>query len=250
MLLEDMLHFMDSYLALPDFPDYEGALNGLQVEGPGRVAQVAAAVDAGEASIQDAVDRGCQLLLVHHGLFWGGLRPLTGPHYRKVKLLIEGGVSLYSAHLPLDAHAEVGNCVLLARAMGLDPSERFGTFRGVPIGWAGDADENREALRRRLADVVGGEVKLLPGGPERVRRVGVVTGGGGGFIEEAVEAGLDTLVTGEGPHHTFLQAMELGVNVYYAGHYATETFGVRALAEALEARFHVPWTFLDHPSGL
>jgi dinuclear metal center YbgI/SA1388 family protein len=242
--------FLDEYLGIPDFPDYGPAWNGLQVEGEGAIHKVGAAVDAGQAVVDAAAGAGLDLLLVHHGLFWGGSAPLTGRLHRKVASLVRSGTALYSAHLPLDAHPEVGNAAVLTRALGLDPGERFGRFEGVEVGFVAETHEDRDELRERVAGVVDGPVRLIPGGPEQVRRVGVVTGGGGGFIREAAEAGLDALLTGEGAHHTYLDAMELGVNVLYAGHYATETWGVRALAGKLEAEFGLPWEFLDFPSGL
>lgn len=250
MKLDQAVQFLDSLLGIPEFPDYRRAMNGLQVEGPKEVFRVAAAVDAGEATIRDARERECQLLLAHHGLFWGGMEPLTGPAFRKVAELVTGGVALYAAHLPLDAHPTVGNCALLTRALSLEPEGRFGEYEGEGIGWWASTDADRDALKDSLEEVVAGPVHVLPGGSGRIRRVGIVTGGGGSFIPAAAEADLDALITGEGPHHTYLQAMELGVDVFYAGHYATEVFGVKALARELEDRYGVPWEFLDHPSGL
>lgn len=247
---ELLFGFLDETLGIPDFPDYGTAWNGLQVEGAGPIRRVGAAVDAGQAAVDAAGERNLDLLLVHHGLFWSGSAPLTGRLHRKVASLIRSGTALYSAHLPLDAHPEVGNCAVLIRALGLEPGERFGAFEGVPVGFVAETDEDRQTLRDRVAAVVEGPVRLIAGGPERVRRMGVVTGGGGSFIREAAEAGLDALLTGEGAHHTYLDAMELGVNVLYAGHYATETWGVRALAGRLEAEFGLPWEFLDFPTGL
>jgi dinuclear metal center YbgI/SA1388 family protein len=248
-----MLQYLDSYLGIPDHADYPQALNGLQVEGRGDVTRIVAAVDASEASIEAAATAGADLLLVHHGLFWDGLRPLTGRRYRRVKPLLDAGIALYSAHLPLDAHAEVGNCVLLGRALGLDLQGRFADFKGTSIGWWGSYAEATDAdgLRDRLSAALGGAaIHLIPGGPARVEGVGVVTGGGASFVEEAVELGLNALVTGEGSHHTHFDAMELGIHVLFGGHYATETFGVRALAQHLAERFDLAWEFVDQPTGL
>ena len=250
MKTESLLQYVDDYLGVADHPDYSGAHNGLQVSGPDEVEHLCAAVDASEETIEAAVEEGADLLVVHHGLFWGGAAPLTGRRFRKVAGLVRGGVGLYSVHLPLDAHPEVGNCALLARALGIEPEERFGEYDGAPIGWAGSWGSDREALVARLEEVVDGPVRLLPGGDGSVERVGVVTGGGGSFIEAAADAGLDALVTGEGSHHTYVDATELGVDVLYGGHYATETFGVRALTAHLAERFDLRATFLDFPSGL
>lgn len=247
--LESVLYFMDTTLNLPDFPDYENARNGIQVHGTRTIGKVGAAVDASVQTIEGAVDESVDLLIVHHGIFWGGLEPLTGRHYRRVEPLLRSGTALYSAHLPLDAHPELGNCAQLLHALDLEPTGRFGRFAGADIGFEAETDVDREELRARTEKAVGGPVRLIEGGPARARRIGVVTGGGGSFVAPAAAAGLDTLVTGEASHHTFVEAMELGVNVVLGGHYATETFGVKALAAAVAEHFRVSWQFLDYPSG-
>jgi dinuclear metal center YbgI/SA1388 family protein len=253
MKLESVLQYLDAYLGIPAHPDYPTALNGLQVGGPDEVSRVVAAVDASEASILAAVERGADLLLVHHGLFWDGLQPVTGRYLRRLRPLLEHGIAVYSAHLPLDSHAEVGNCALLGRALGLDPRGRFAAYGGVEIGGWGELATPLDAsgLARRLTDVLdGARVHVIPGGPAEIGRVGVVTGGGASFTGEAAARGLDALVTGEGSHHTHFDAMELGVHVLMGGHYATETFGVRALAAHLAERFGLEWGFVDQPTGL
>ncbi len=248
--LKELVGYLDEYLAIDEVADYPNALNGLQVDAPGPVARVAVAVDATAASIAAAVESGADLLLVHHGLFWDGNRPVTGRRYRRLSALMEADVALYAAHLPLDVHAEVGNNAVLARALGMEVVGRFGEHEGTALGVWGTLPLKRETLAARLDDLLGGPVKLIPGGPEVVERVGVLTGGGGGFVAEALEAGLDTLVTGEGSHHTYFDAEEGGLNLYYGGHYATETWGVRALGEHLAQRFALEWEFLDLPTGL
>lgn len=252
MKLEPLLQYMDGYLGVEGHPDYSAALNGLQVEGPSRVGRIATAVDASLASIEAAAEADADLLIVHHGLFWGGLRPIVGRLYRRVSRLLESGIALYSCHLPLDGHAEVGNCALLARALGLDLEGRVGRYEGVDLGyWGRLADPvSADTLSGMLSEAVGGPVQALPGGPERVETVGVVTGGGASFVGDAVELGLDAFVTGEGAHHTYFDATELGIHVLFGGHYATETFGVRALGEHLTERFDIPSAFIDQPTGL
>ena len=214
--------------------------------------KVALAVDASEASILEAVRRGADLMIVHHGLFWGGTRPLTGPHLRRVRALIQNDLALYSCHLPLDGHAEVGNSALLGRALGLHLEGRFAAFQGAEVGWHGRPEEplDLSGLVSRVEAVLGCPVHAIPGGRARIDRVGVVTGGGASFIEEAASLGLDALVTGEGSHHAHFDAMELGVHVLLGGHYATETFGVRALGEHLAERFGLAYEFIDQPTGL
>lgn len=250
MELNELVRYLDEYLRIAEVPDWPGALNGLQVENGGRVSRIAAAVDASEASARAAVERDCDLLLVHHGLFWDGNRPVTARRYRRLKMLVSGDVAVYSAHLPLDVHPEVGNNAVLARELGVHADGRFGRYEGAEIGFTGVLEAERETLLERLEALLGGRVRLIPGGPATLRRVGILSGGGGGMIGEAAAAGLDALVTGEGSHHTYVEAMEERINVYYGGHYATETWGVRALAAHLCERFGLSWEFLDFPTGL
>lgn len=253
MKLESLLQYMDGYLGTGSHPDYPTALNGLQVAGPDEVRRVVTAVDASQASIDAAVDADAHLLMVHHGLFWGGLQPIVGPLHRRVSALLRGGVALYSCHLPLDGHAEVGNCVLLARALGLSLEGRLGAYGGTPLGWWGrlDAPLEPSALAERVAQVTGsGRVDVLSGGPATIETVGVVTGGAASFTQEAAALGLDAFVTGEGSHHTFFDAAEFRIHVLLAGHYATETFGIRALGEHIGERFGLDVSFVDQPTGL
>jgi dinuclear metal center YbgI/SA1388 family protein len=252
MKLESLLQYMNGYLGIEGHPDYPNALNGLQVSGPEDVSLVASAVDASQASIEAAIELGADLLMVHHGLFWDGLQPITGRAHRRLSALMGANMALYSCHLPLDTHSEIGNCVLLGRAMGLELEGRIGQFQGVDLGWWGRTLEptSAEALVSAVSKAVGGDVHLIPGGPERVERVGVLTGGGGSFARAAADLGLDALVTGEGSHHTHFDAMEFGIHVLFAGHYATETFGVRALGEHVAERFDLDCRFLDQPTGL
>lgn len=250
MNLASITEYLDDYLDVHGVRDAPEALNGLQVANDGRVTRLGAAVDASEATIRSAVEQGVDLLLVHHGLFWGGLRALTGPHYRRVAALMTHNVALYGAHLPLDCHREVGNAVLLAQRIGVAVQGGFGEWRDQVVGAWGETDASRDAFTGALEAALGAVPRLLAFGPERVRRVGVATGAGGSLIGQAHAAGLDTYVTGEGAHHTYFDAQELGINVYYGGHYLTETFGVQALAAHVSERFALPWTFLDHPTGL
>jgi dinuclear metal center YbgI/SA1388 family protein len=247
---EELADHLNAYLRVTEVPDAEVAENGLQVANSGAVTRIAAAVDASQATIDEAVRRGCDLLLVHHGLFWDGRRPVTGRRYGKLRKLIAHDVAVYSAHIPLDVHPEVGNCAVLARELGIAVDGTFGDYRGEPLGVMGALDTTRDTLTRRLEGVLGGPVRLIAGGGAQIRRVGVITGGGGGMIGDAVRAGLDAYVTGEGAHHTYFDATEGGINVYYGGHYATETWGVRALASHIEARYGVPWEWIDQPTGL
>ncbi len=255
--LADLVTYLDGYLRIREVPDDANAHNGLQVENDGRITRIIAAVDASLATIEGLGHAdGAALLLVHHGLFWDGAQPLTGRRYRRVRALLQRNAALYAAHIPLDLHPEVGNNAGLARMLGLTETRPFGQYKGTLLGVAGKPPAGlarRDVLARRLADYLGipaTAVRVLPGGPESIGTVGVITGGAGSAIGQAREAGCDTYITGEGAAHTYFDAMEYGVNVIYAGHYATETIGVRLLAEHLAQRFSLPWEFHDHPTGM
>ncbi|MFN2572223.1 MAG: Nif3-like dinuclear metal center hexameric protein [Gemmatimonadales bacterium] len=251
MRLDTVVQYLDEYLRIRDeVADAPESLNGLQVGNSGETTRLAAAVDVCEATVRLALNQRADLLLVHHGLFWGGPRPLVGPAYRRLVGLIKGNIALYAAHLPLDRHPDVGNNTILARLLGITIRGEFGSYHGAPIGVWGEYSGTRDELCWALTKALGAAPRVFPFGPERVQRVGVVTGAGGALIPQAAAAGLDTYITGEGQHWTFFDAEELGINALYAGHYATETVGVKALAEHLSKKFDLPWVFLDHPTGL
>jgi dinuclear metal center YbgI/SA1388 family protein len=249
--LTAIVEYLDKYLRHPGFPDYPGASNGLQLENAGSVGKLGAAVDACEAVINEAAERGISLLIVHHGLMWEQ-HPIayTGSRFRKLKRAIQADLAVYASHLPLDAHPTVGNNALLAKAIGLKSPEPFAPYKTEPVGLRGEMNVSLEELVRRVQDAVGGSVNVCGGGPKRVKRVGVITGGAGSSVADIARAGIDTFITGEGPHWSFTAAEELGLNVLYAGHYATETFGVKALAAHLGKKFKLEWEFIDHPTGL
>ncbi len=248
--LLEVVGYLDEYLHVRDVPDYGPALNGLQVENSGEVNRIAVAVDAAEATIEGAIAGGADLMIVHHGLFWDGNQPVTGRRFRRLKRLLEADVALYGAHMPLDVHPEVGNNVVLAKELGIALEGTFGEYKGQAVGVWGRVDLRREALAARLDQVLGARVHLVAGGPEHVKTVGVITGGAGSMLAAAREMGLDAFITGEGAHHNYFDASEGGINLYFGGHYATETWGVRALGHHLESLFGLPWTFIDHPTGL
>lgn len=248
--LNTVVQYCDRVLNTKKFVDWDGAFNGLQVENSGTITRIAAAVDARLATVRMAVQAGANLLLVHHGLFWSAQHPWTGPRYELVKLLLEHDLAVYSSHLPLDAHPKHGNNVQLARALGLGSLQPFFTAKGQTIGMQARAALSRTELATRIVEATGSVPIALPGGPMVCRRIGVVTGGAGADLRQAREAGVDTFITGEGPHWTAALADELQLNVFYAGHYATETFGVKALAAHLKDRFRIPWQFVDCPTGL
>lgn len=237
-------------------PDYSLALNGLQVDNQTPVRRIAAAVDCSQRTVRAAIDGGANLLVVHHGLFWGGLQPLTGPHLERVRLLLRHDVALYSAHLPLDAHDTMGNSRLLAQELGLTPDGGFARYQSIFCGVQGAADVATQDLLAccdRFARRHGGQALASPCAPNRrTARWGIVSGAGisQDTLREAADLGLDTIITGEGPHWSAVDAEEKGLVIVYAGHYATETLGVQALAAWMAQRADVPWTFVAAPTGL
>jgi dinuclear metal center YbgI/SA1388 family protein len=254
--LAEIAAHLDALLRVAEFPDYPNAVNGVQVETPLEIRHVATAVDARERTIEGARAAGAQLLLVHHGLFWGGVQPLRGPYYRRLRALLRDGIGVYSAHLPLDAHPEFGNNPRLARALGLEPTEGFARYEGVDVGVAGQADVATEELVHRAAEFAGRHATTLRHAGvhagRRTRHWAICSGAGAdaGTLREAAARGIDTLIVGEGPHWSAIDAEELGIALLFAGHYATEVLGVRALGEHLSTRFGIPATFLDEPTGL
>lgn len=252
MELRALVSYLDRYLRATDVPDYPNALNGLQVDsGRTEVRRIAVAVDAAQATIDRAIAGGADLLIVHHGLFWDGNRTVTGRRYARLKALFDADLPLYSSHLPLDVHPEVGNNAVLARELGISIQDGMGDFKGMQVGvWGTMELIHRDALSARLSALLEGPVTMAPGGPELVGRVGVITGGAGGSVVDAAALGLDAFISGEGAHHNFFDAEEGGVNLLLGGHYATETWGVKALARHLEAEFGIEWSFIHHPTGL
>lgn len=259
--LEQIVEYLDLYLRLEEIPDEPNAVNGLQVENTGRIGGVVAAVDASQSTIEGVIagleeGKAPPLLLVHHGLLWDGNVPVTGRRYRRLSALLENDIPLYAAHIPLDVHPDVGNNAVLAERMGIHVEGWFGSYRGIPMGAWGQAPvalSTREAVALELDRVLHtlkGSSTLIAGGPDRPSRIGIITGAAGNMIRQARDADIDTFITGEGPHHTYFDAMEWGLNVIYAGHYATETLGVQALASHLAERFDLEWEFHDHPTGL
>ena len=248
--LSAIVQYTDKLLRVRVIGDWENALNGLQIENSGRVTKIGAAVDISTRVLAAAAKQDVDLLLVHHGLFWSGLQTVTGAFHRQLKLTLENGIAVYSAHLPLDVHRVVGNNAQLAAALGLRSTTRFFEEKGQLIGLKARASISRDELVRKLEKSLDGKVKAFAFGPKETKTIGIVTGGAGSEIYRVAREKIDTFITGEGPHWTYAQAGELGMNVLYGGHYATETFGVKALAGELSQKFNVPWVFLDHPTGL
>ena len=254
--IDEVAGYAESLLRTRMIPDYPSALNGLQCHAPGHVRRIAAAVDFSTRAIEGANELDANLLIVHHGMFWGGLSPLTGATYRRTRLLFEHDIAVYSSHTPLDCHPILGNNVLLARELELTPTREFARYQGISIGVAGDSDVATRSLVDKatsFARSYGHVARTTPFTNERrTRRWGMCSGAGAAAdtLQEAIDAGIDTLIVGEGAHWTAITAEENDLVVVYAGHYATETLGVCALAQHFGEKYGVPWDFISAPTGL
>jgi dinuclear metal center YbgI/SA1388 family protein len=248
--LAQIVEYTDKYLRIREVGDWPNALNGLQIENSGRVTKIGAAVDASTRVLTEAAKRDVDVLIVHHGLFWAGLRPVARALRRQLKLAFENDIALYSAHLPLDSHSKVGNNALLAKSLGLRSIRPFFEEKGQLIGTKARVSMSRDELLHKMEKSLNGKVKAFKCGPQRTKAIGIITGGAGGEIYRVAEEEIDTFITGEAPHWSAVAAEELGINLFLGGHYATETFGVKALAAHLSKRFKLPWEFLDFPTGL
>jgi len=248
--LTDIVSYTDRFLRVRDVGDWDNALNGLQIENSGRVTRIGAAVDVSTRVLTETAKRNIDLLIVHHGLFWPGLRPIQGVLRRQLRIGFENDIALYSAHLPLDIHPRVGNNAQLVAALGLKSAQPFLEEKGQPVGLKIRASLERSKLVRELEKALNGQIKVFEFGPKQTRAIGVVTGAAGSEIYRVAHEGIDTFITGEAPHWAAVAAEELGVNLLLGGHYATEVFGVKAVAAHLSKRFKVPWEFIDFPTGL
>jgi len=246
--LSDLVAYCDRRTRRAAFKDAPGACNGLQVANSGRVTKIGAAVDAGLVPFQQAVTAGVDFLLVHHGMFWDMPRPLTGPVYARVATLVRGDCALYSSHLPLDSHPQIGNNALLARQLGLTARRGFLPNEGGPIGRIASSRLTRAALRAKLEKLYP-RVTAIECGSAAPRAIAFCSGSGYGAISALIEEGVDTLVTGELREDVFNRAQEEKLNLYLCGHYATEVHAVQALAAELAAKFRLPWEFIatDNP---
>ena len=259
--VSDIVTYTDRFLRIRDVGDWDNALNGLQIENSGRVTRIGAAVDASTRVLTEAGKENVDFLIVHHGLFWPGLLPVTRSLRRQLQLAFETDMALYSAHLPLDIHPKVGNNAQLVAALGLKSAQQncrasvpdaepFLEEKGQPVGLKVHTSLPRSELVRKLQKALNGPVKVFDFGPKQIRTIGVVTGAAGSEIYRVAEENIDTFITGEAPHWAAVAAEELGMNLLLGGHYATEVFGVKALAAHLSKRFRVPWEFIDCPTGL
>ncbi|HEX3421289.1 MAG TPA: Nif3-like dinuclear metal center hexameric protein [Candidatus Udaeobacter sp.] len=248
--LSEIVSYTDRFLRIREVGDWDNALNGLQIENSGHVTRIGAAVDVSTRILSEAVKQGVDLLIVHHGLFWPGLQPVRGVLRRQLRIAFENDIALYSAHLPLDIHRQIGNNAQLVVELGLKSAKTFLEEKGQPVGLDVRVSLPRNEVIRRFKKAVNGPIKVFGFGPKQTRTIGIVTGAAGSEIYRVADEGIDTFITGEAPHWAAVAAEEVGVNLLLGGHYATEVFGVKALAVHLSKRFRVPWEFIDFPTGL
>jgi dinuclear metal center YbgI/SA1388 family protein len=248
--LRKIVDYTNDFLRIREIGDWDNALNGLQIENSGDVTKIGASVDTSTRVLTAAAKQNVDLLIVHHGLFWQGLQPVTGGLRRQLNLAFENNIALYSAHLPLDLHSEVGNNAKLAAALGLTSIRPFFEEKGQLIGVKARVSLPRDEVDRKLQKALAGPVKAFMFGPKKTGTIGIITGGAGSEIYKMAQEGIDTFITGEAPHWAAVVADELGMNLLLGGHYATEVFGVKALAAHLSKRFKIPWAFIDCPTGL
>lgn len=255
MTLNQLAQYFDSFLHLDNFRS-DISLNGVQIQNSSpdekEITKVAFATDACEYTVLKAAQLGCQMLFTHHGLFWGHCQTVTGPMYKRVSSFIKNDIALYAAHIPLDANEEVGNNWGLAKRMGLQNIQPFGTWRGMTLGARGELPQEMsidEVCHKLFPD---GELptKVLPYGKEMIKTVAIISGGSGGDADQAVEAGVDAFIAGEVTHEDFHTIKELGITVIAGGHYQTETIGVKLVAEKLNKEKGMETVFIDCPTGL
>jgi dinuclear metal center YbgI/SA1388 family protein len=248
--LAEIVDYTNDFLRIREIGDWDNALNGLQIENSGDVTKIGASVDASTRVLTAAAKQNVDLLIVHHGLFWQGLQSVTGTLRRQLELAFESNIALYSAHLPLDLHSEVGNNAQLAAALELTSVQPFFEEKGQLIGVKARVSLPRDEVDRKLQKALTGSVKAFMFGPKKTGTIGIITGGAGSEIYKLAQEGIDTFITGEAPHWAAVAADELGMNLLLGGHYATEVFGVKALAANLSKRFKIPWAFIDCPTGM
>ncbi len=250
MKRDELVSFLDEYLNISTYSDKSS--NGLQVEGKEEIGRIAFSVDATLRTIEQAARRNADMLIVHHGVIWGGLSYIRGIHYRRLKTLFDAGMNLYAAHLPLDAHPEVGNNVQLLKLLDLEPKEPFGEYKGTAIGFLGEFKKTEpiEKIVQILAERLNTTVKTYEFGKKEIRTIGAVSGAGAFALEEAHRKGIDLFITGEFGHADYLTAVDLGISVAVAGHYKTETLGIKALMEVVKEKFGIDAIFIEEPTGL
>ena len=242
-------HYLDNLLEINSIRDAPQALNGLQIQNRGEIKKIGLAVDLCQATIDLAIEKQCQMLFVHHGAFWSGLQPIRGKHYEKLSTMMQANLGLYSAHIPLDLHPVYGNNRALADLIELENLETFGEYDGAKIGLKGTIQTtSSENLAKKLEKKLGSRVKII--GEGKINTVGLVTGGAADIIKQAIQEKLDCFITGEGSNHHFHEAIEGNCILIFAGHYATETGGVKSIGKHLREKFGIESEYLHYPTGL
>lgn len=249
--LKDIVTLLDSTLRIREIRDASVALNGLQVENDGRVSKIALAVDGSQKTIEDAISAGADMLLLHHGIYWCGLRPMTGWFKKKIVTCLAHNLAVYSAHLPLDLHPELGNNAGLANALGLQNCQPEVDYHGTMIGISGEFPGTVGELQTKYAQICDSTVTgIVHDADAPAGRIAICSGGGGEEIYQMQAKGYSTYLTGEENHWVRNAAEDMGINILFAGHYATETFGVKALGALLQKEFGLPTVFIDNPTGM
>jgi len=242
-------HYLDNLLDIKEIKDSPNAVNGLQLQNIGEIKKVGLAVDFCIATIEKAIVAECNMMFVHHGMLWGGVKPIRDNFYKKISFMIRENIGLYSAHLPLDMHPVFGNNKVLANQLGLYDIEPFGEYGGQKIGLKGRRDPiSTEGLRLELENKLGPPIKVIGSG--EIRTLGVVSGAAADILAQAVDDGLDAYLTGEGANHHYHESIENECVLILAGHYATETGGVKAVGNHLDEKFGIKTEFLDYPTGI
>lgn len=242
--------FLIEALSLDKIKDI--SINGLQVQGTPTIKKIGLAVDACMETYRMAVKEQCDFLLVHHGIIWGGIQSICGPLHTQISYLLKNNLNLFAAHLPLDLHPILGNNANLAAIIGLKKLLPFGDYKGTRIGFEGAFGRavSRDTIVDRLCRSLDTECTVLPFGPDRIRRVAIISGGGAGELPEAINKGIDCYITGESSHENYHAALEAGINVIYAGHYHTEKGGVERIGRLLTRTYGIESVFLDSPTPL
>lgn len=249
--LTSIVSLLDRTLRIDEIHDASAALNGLQIENNGDINKVALAVDGSQKSIDGAIAAGADLLLLHHGLYWSGLRPLTGWWKHKIVSCLQANLAVYAAHLPLDIHPVLGNNACIASALGLLDIQPAVEIHGQHVGLSGYFQGSINELKERYADLTHSCITgYTHEGDSPAGRVALCSGDAADVIYQVKEKGFTCYLTGEENHWVCNAARDMGVSVFFAGHYATETFGVRALGKFLQEEFGLPFVFLDNPTGM
>lgn len=245
---QKIVSYLDRELRISEIADV--SCNGLQVEGTENIRRIALAVDACMAVFEKAQKKRCQMIIAHHGLIWGGIKSVSKTIKQNLSFLLTNEINLYAAHIPLDLHPKLGNNIQLCKTINLKKIKEFGEYEGNLIGFEGDLIKtfSIEEMSKRVNQKIGGVSEILPFGKKRIKRVGIVSGGGAKSLIEAIEKGLDCFITGEHAHENYHLAKESRINVLYIGHYHSEKLGVIAVGKDLDKRFGIETIFIEEPT--